>query len=160
MLDAFSRRIVGWVMASHLRSELVLDALEIAVTQRRPRDVIHHSDQSSQYTSLAFGNRCREAGVRPSTGSVGDAYDNAMAESFFSTPECDLLVRRRFRSQAEARMACFSYIEGFYNPPRRHGARLPLARHLRAGDCLRGVNNETAQPSPLTVHKNGAIPAC
>ena len=109
-------------MANHLRSDLVLDALEMAVGQRKPRDVIHHSDQGSQYTSLAFGNRCQEAGVRPSMGSVGDAYDNAMAESFFSTLECELLARRRFRSQAEARMACFSYIEGFYNPLRRHSA--------------------------------------
>jgi putative transposase len=100
----------------------VLDALEMAVTQRQPRNVIHHSDQGSQYTSLAFGSRCREAGVRPSMGSVGDAYDNAMAESFFATLECELLARRRFRSQAEARMACFSYIEGFYNPLRRHSA--------------------------------------
>lgn len=122
VLDAFSRRIVGWAMANHLRSELVLDALEMAVTQRKPRNVIHHSDQGSQYTSLAFGSRCQEAGVRPSMGSVGDAYDNAMAESFFSTLECELLARRRFRSQAEARMAVFSYIEGFYNPLRRHSA--------------------------------------
>jgi putative transposase len=75
VLDAWSRKIVGWSMASHLRTELVLDALEMAVGQRRPRDVIHHSDQGSQYTAIAFGNRCREAGVRPSMGSVGDAYD-------------------------------------------------------------------------------------
>ena len=122
VLDAFSRRIVGWAMANHLRAELVLDALEMAVGQRRPHDVIHHSDQGSQYTSLAFGKRCKEAGVRPSMGSVGDAYDNAMAESFFSTLECELLERRRFRSQAKARMACFSYIEGFYNPLRLHSA--------------------------------------
>ncbi len=122
VLDAFSRRIVGWAMANHLRTELVLDALEMAVGQRRPRDVIHHSDQGSQYTSLAFGNRCREAGVRPSMGSVGDAYDNAMCESFFAILECELLARRRFRSQAEARMACFSYIEGFYNPLRLQSA--------------------------------------
>jgi len=122
VLDAFSRRIVGWAMANHLRTELVLDALEMAVGQRQSRDVIHHSDQGSQYTSLAFGSRCREAGVRPSMGSVGDAYDNAMCESFFSTLECELLARRRFRSQAEARMACFSYIEGFYNPLRLHSA--------------------------------------
>lgn len=130
VLDAFSRRIVGWAMANHLRTELVLDALEMAVTQRKPRDVIHHSDQGSQYTSLAFGSRCQEAGVRPSMGSVGDAYDNAMAESFFSTLECELLARRRFRSQAEARMAVFSYVEGFYNPLRRHSAlgyRSPVA---------------------------------
>jgi len=122
VLDAFSRRVVGWAMANHLRTELVLDALEMAVGQRQSRDVIHHSDQGSQYTSLAFGSRCREAGVRPSMGSVGDAYDNAMCESFFSTLECELLARRRFRSQAEARMACFSYIEGFYNPQRLHSA--------------------------------------
>jgi len=122
VLDAFSRRIVGWSMANHLRAELVLDALEMAVGQRRPREVIHHSDQGSQYTSLAFGKRCKEAGVRPSMGSVGDAYDNAMAESFFATLECELLAQRRFRSQAEARMACFSFIEAWYNPLRLHSA--------------------------------------
>jgi putative transposase len=122
VLDAWSRRIVGWTMANHLRTELVLDALDMAVGQRRPRDVIHHSDQGSQYTSLAFGGRCRETGVRPSMGSVGDAYDNAMCESFFSTLECELLASRRFASQAEAKIACFSYIEGFYNPVRLHSA--------------------------------------
>ena len=120
VLDTWSRKIVGWSMANHLRAELVLDAMEMAVGQRRPRDVIHHSDQGSQYTSLAFGKRCGEAGVRPSMGSVGDAYDTAMAESFFSTLEAELLSRRRFTSQAEARMACFSYIEGWYNPVRLH----------------------------------------
>jgi len=93
VLDAFSRRIVGWAMANHLRTELVLDALGMAIGQRQPTDVIHHSDQGSQYTSLAFGGRCREAGVRPSMGSVGDAYDNAMCESFFATLECELLAR-------------------------------------------------------------------
>ena len=122
VLDAFSRRIVGWAMANHLRTELVLQALDMAVHQRRPADVIHHSDQGSQYTSLAFGKRCREAGVRPSMGSVGDAYDNALCESFFATLECELLDRRCFQSQAEARMAVFSYIEGWYNPSRRHSA--------------------------------------
>lgn len=139
VLDAFSRRIVGWAMANHLRSELVLDALEMAVTQRKPRDVIHHSDQGSQYTSLAFGSRRREAGVRPSMGSVGDAYDNVMAESFFATLECELLGRRRFRSQVEARMAVFSYIEAFYNPLRRHSAlgyRSPIVYELEAGSEL------------------------
>jgi len=100
-------------MANHLRAELVIDALQMAIGQRRPTgDVIHHSDQGSHYTSLAFGNRCKEAGVRPSMGSVGDAYDNAMCESFFATLECELLERRRFASQAEARVACFSFIEG------------------------------------------------
>ncbi len=118
VLDAWSRKVVGWSMANHLRAELVLDAMEMAIGQRRPKDVVHHSDQGSQYTSLAFGKRCKEAGVRPSMGSVGDAYDNAMCESFFATLECELLERRRFASQAEARMACFGFIEGWYNPVR------------------------------------------
>ena len=130
VLDAWSRKIVGWSMANCLRTELVLDALEMAIGQRRPEGVIHHSDQGSQYTSLAFGKRCREAGVRPSMGSVGDAYDNAMCESFFATLECELLERRRFTSKIEAKMACFSFIEGWYNPVRRHSAlgyRSPMA---------------------------------
>ena len=122
VLDAWSRRIVGWAMATHLRTELVLDALNMATWQRRPKEVIHHSDQGTQYTSIAFGLRCKEVGVRPSMGSVGDAYDNAMCESFFATLECELLDRQRFRSQAEARMAVFDFIEGFYNPRRRHSA--------------------------------------
>jgi putative transposase len=122
VLDAFSRRVVGWSMANHLRAQLVLDALDMALWRRRPDDVVHHSDQGAQYTSIACGARCREAGVRPSMGSVGDAYDNAMCESFFATLECELLDRRRFRSQAEARMAVFSFIEGWYNPRRRHSA--------------------------------------
>ena len=122
VLDAWSRKIVGWSMANHLRTELVLDALEAAIGQRRPRDVIHHSDQGSQYTSLGFGSRCQEAGVRPSIGSVGDAYDNAMCESFFATLECELLERRRFATQVEARMAIFSFVEGWYNPLRLHSA--------------------------------------
>ncbi len=86
------------------------------------QSVIHHSDQGSQYTSIEFGHRCREAGVRPSMGSVGDAYDNAMCESFFATLECELLDRRRFKTQAEARIAAFEFIEGFYNPRRRHSS--------------------------------------
>jgi putative transposase len=122
VLDAFSRRIVGWSMATTLHTQVVLDALTMALTTRRPSGVIHHSDQGSQYTSIAFGNRCEEAKVRPSMGSVGDAYDNAMAESFFATLECELLDRRRFETQAEARMAVFEFIEGFYNPQRRHSS--------------------------------------
>jgi putative transposase len=120
VLDVFSRRIVGWSMADSLATQLVLDALDMALGQRRPTDVIHHSDQGSQYTSIAFGKRCREADVRPSMGSVGDAYDNAMCESFFATLECEFIDRRRFRTKAEARLAIFSFIEGWYNPLRRH----------------------------------------
>jgi putative transposase len=120
VLDAWSRRIVGWAMETHLRTDLVLKALDMAIAQRKPTDVIHHSDQGSQYTALEFGGRCRQASVRPSMGSVGDAYDNAMCESFFATLECELLARCRFTSQAEAKMAVFSFIEGWYNPARRH----------------------------------------
>jgi putative transposase len=90
VLDAWSRRVIGWAMETHLRTELVVAALNMALCQRRPGEVIHHSDQGCQYTSIAFGLRCREAGVRPSMGSVGDAYDNAMCESFFATLECEL----------------------------------------------------------------------
>jgi putative transposase len=123
VLDAFSRKIVGWAMETYLRTELVLKALDMALGQRRAVGVIHHSDQGSQYTSsLAFGKRCEQAGVRPSMGSVGDCFDNAMCESFFATLECELLNRRRFKTQVEARMALFDFIEGWYNPHRRHSA--------------------------------------
>jgi transposase InsO family protein len=122
VLDVFSRRVVGWAMETHLRAELVLQALEMAYGQRRPGEVVHHSDQGTQYTSIAFGARCREMGVRASMGSVGDCFDNAMAESFFATLECELLERRRFKSQAEAKVAVFDFIEGWYNPQRRHSS--------------------------------------
>ena len=151
VLDVFSRKIVGWSMENHLRTELIVNALDMAVGQRRPKDVIHHSDQGCQYTSLAFGSRCKEAGVRPSMGSVGDAYDNAMAESFFSTLECELLSRRPLASQAQARMACFTYIEGFYNPYRLHsglGYRSPA-------DYERCYHHDQAAPlipQPAQIH--------
>ena len=122
VLDAWSRRVVGWSMAVHLRTELVLEALNMALWQRRPGEVIHHSDQGTQYTSIAFGLRCREAGVRPSMGSVGDCFDNALCESFFATLECELLDRRKFKTQAEARHAVFEFVESWYNPRRRHSA--------------------------------------
>jgi putative transposase len=143
VLDAFSRRIVGWAMANHLRTELVLDALNMALGQRRPEAVIHHSDQGCQYTSIAFGVRCKQAGVRPSMGSVGDCYDNAMCESFFATLECELLDRKRFGNQVEARMAVFDFIEGWYNSHRRHSSLdylSPMAFERRF-----------ASPTPITV---------
>jgi putative transposase len=140
VLDAFSRRIVGWSMATSLHTQIVLDAFDMALWQRQPSGVIHHSDHGSQYTSIEFGKRCREAGVRPSMGSVGDAYDNAMAESFFATLECELLDRRRFKTQAEARMAVFEFIEGFYNPRRRHsslGYLSPIKFERQFGEATR-----------------------
>ncbi len=123
VLDAWSRRVVGWAMADHLRAELVLDALNMALWNRRPTPgLVHHSDHGTQYTSLAFGRRCREAGIAQSMGSVGDCFDNAMAESFFASLECELINRSHWPTHREARLAIFDYIETFYNPRRRHSA--------------------------------------
>ena len=122
VLDVFSRRVVGWAMERHLRTELVLQALNMALYLRRPQGVIHHSDQGTQYTSLAFGKRCQEAGVRPSMGSAGSCYDNALCESFFASLECELLDQRSFHTHTEARYAVFAFIEGWYNTHRRHSA--------------------------------------
>jgi putative transposase len=122
VVDAWSRKVVGWAMSTHLQTTLVTDALRMAIQQRHPEDVIHHSDQGSQYTSLAFGQRCRDAGVRPSMGSVGDCFDNALCESFFATLECELLDRSTFHNPPEARQAVFEFIEAWYNLHRRHSA--------------------------------------
>jgi putative transposase len=167
VLDACSRRIVGWSMATTLATQLVLDALNMALVTRRPAGVIHHSDQGSQYTSIEFGHRCRDAGVRPSMGSVGDAYDNAMCESFFATLECELLARCRFKTQAEARNATFAFIEGFYNRHRRHssiGYLSPIdyerRHHARAGDPdarQRAVVLATVKDKPSARPQEGAV---
>ena len=124
VIDVWSRRIVGWGMSDRLKSALVVGALDMALHNRRPApgEVIHHSDQGCQYTSIAFGERCRNAGVVPSMGSVGDCYDNALCESFFATLECELLDRERYRTRGAARRSVFEYIEGWYNPHRRHSA--------------------------------------
>ena len=148
VLDVFSRRVVGWAIESHLRTELALQALNMALSLRRPQDVIHHSDQGIQYTAYAFGKRCREWRVRPSMGSVGDCYDNALCESFFASLECELLDRRSFQTHAEARMAVFQYIEGWYNTHRRHssiGYHAPIAFERRFASSIHQVE-------PHTVH--------
>jgi len=115
VIDAWSRKVVGWSMRDDLKTELALDALGMALTRRRPRPgLVHHSDRGSQYTSLAFGKTMQAAGVLPSVGRRGDAFDNALAESFFATLETELLGRHSFRSRDEARLALFTYIESFY----------------------------------------------
>jgi putative transposase len=162
VLDAWSRRIIGWAMASHLRTELVVAALDMALAQRRPTAVIHHSDHGCQYTSLAFGHRCRDAEVRPSMGSVGDAYDNAMCESFFATLECELLDRHRFRTQAEARLAVFDFIEGWYNPRRRHSALAYLSpvifeRTHRSGDRPEALGSTIDQGGAISLSPSGVV---
>ena len=120
LLDIWSRRVVGWSKRNDLTTPLVTDALDMAITGRRPRRVIHHSDRGSQYTSRAFRARCEPAGIAVSMGRRGDAYDNAVAESFFATLETELLDRTGFANRNQARSAVFDYIEGFYNPHRRH----------------------------------------
>jgi len=122
VLDVFSRRVVGWAMADHMRKELVIGALDMAIFRRKPLAAVHHSDQGSQYTSITFAHRCKSAGIRPSMGTRDDCYDNAMCESFNATPECELLVKRRFRTQREAEAAAFDFIEAWYNPHRRHSS--------------------------------------
>ena len=156
VLDAWSRRIVGWAMRTTVTTDLVLEALDMAIRDRQPSAVIHHSDQGCQYTATAFGHRCREAGVRPSMGSVGDAYDNAMCESFFATLECELLDRQRFETPAEARLAIFDFIEGFYNTHRRHsrlGYLSPIAferqHRRRAVEAAGTVDAQNASTSAL-----------
>jgi transposase InsO family protein len=138
--------VIGWAMETHLRTELVLVALNMAVAQRRPTDVIHHSDQGCQYTSVAFGKRCAEAGVRPSMGSVGDAYDNALCESFFATLECELLDRHRFRTQVEpASPSSTSSKAGI-----TRGVVIP--RSITGAHDFRAVRGGRRSPSPLRSH--------
>lgn len=122
VIDAWSRRVIGWAMAPAMPTGLVMRALNMALAQRRHKDVIHHSDRGVQYTSVAFTNRCSEMGVRRSMGSSGNAYDNAMCESFFATLKRELLTNRKFKTPTEARSAIFEFIEGWYNPRRRHSA--------------------------------------
>ena len=124
VLDVYSRRIVGWSIADHLRAELVVDALEMAKWRRRPPagQTVVHSDRGSQYTSWAFGHRLRAAGLLGSMGRVGSAADNAMMESFFGTLQLELLDRRRWQTRAELTTAIFEWIEGWYNPRRRHSS--------------------------------------
>jgi putative transposase len=122
VIDAFSRRVVGWSIADHIRTELVVDALQMAIWRRRPPEdqTICHSDHGSQYTSWAFGRRLRAAGLLGSMGSVGDAYDNAVAESFFGTLQLELLDRHHWETRQQLALAIFDYVEAFYNPRRRH----------------------------------------
>lgn len=123
IVDCYSRRVVGWALEDHVRAELVVDALEQALQRRRPgHGLVHHSDQGSQYVSLAFGRRCRLAGIEQSMGGRGSAYDNAVCESFFKTLKSDLVDRRSWPTRAELRTAVFDYIECFYNRQRRHSS--------------------------------------
>jgi putative transposase len=120
VLDACSRKVVGWAFGERMTSDLVINAMNMALVTRKPQSVIHHSDQGSQYTSVAFGRRREQMGVKPSMGTVGDAYDNAMAESFFASLECELIDRRSWATKTQARTDIFTWIEAWYNPHRRY----------------------------------------
>ncbi len=164
VLDVWSRRVVGWAMETHLRTELVVQALNMAVSQRRPTQVIHHSDHGCQYTSVAFGKRCERAGVSISLGSVGDCFDNAMAEAFFATLETELLDRHSFRSPREARPVVFDYIEGWYNPHRRHsslGYRSPAEFERNHNAEMGGAGGEVTLPgeADIPVEETSSTPS-
>jgi putative transposase len=121
VLDCYSRRCVGWAMAEHMRAELVIEALEMAIWQRRPEaGLVHHSDRGGQYVSLIFGQRCREAGIDLSMGAKGSALDNAVAEAFFATLKKELTRRRAWPTRRELQSAVFAWIEGWYNRRRLH----------------------------------------
>lgn len=124
VIDAYSRRAIGWSIADHMRSELVVDALQMAIWRRRPAagKTICHSDHGAQYTSWAFGRRLRGAGLLGSMGTVGDCFDNSLAESFFGTLQMELLDRQRWSTRQELALAIFEYLEAFYNPVRRHSS--------------------------------------
>jgi putative transposase len=123
ILDACSRRVVGWSMATHLRTELVVDALQMSIARRKPAPgFVHHSDHGVQYTSLSFGKRLEDEGLIPSMGRAGSANDNALPESFVATLKTELLYCNTWPTRQAARTAIFEYIEGFYNSRRRHSA--------------------------------------
>ena len=165
--DLFSRRIVGWAMAPHMRAELVVDALEMAVRRRRPaRGTIHHSDHGGQFVALTFGQVCHDAGIAQSMGAVGSCFDNAVAETFLATLTKELLLhqaQKTWTTRAELRSAIFEYVEGFYNPTRLHstlGMRSPVeyeADHAAGDPDGRARTAARAGAREKSVHN---VPLC
>jgi putative transposase len=159
--DVFSRKVVGWAFGARQTAELVVAALNMALLTRKPQSVIHHSDQGSQYTSVMFGKRCEQMGVRPSMGSVGDAYDNAMAESFFATLECELIARHSWQTHTEARLAIFTWIEGWYNPHRRHSALGQMSpMNFERKQAQQQQNKEQPSAAPAASQQHGLPTRC
>jgi putative transposase len=159
--DVYSRKVVGWAFGSRQTADLVVSALNMALFTRKSESVIHHSDQGSQYTSVIFGKRCAEMGVRPSMGSVGDAYDNAMAESFFATLECELIDRRSWKTHTEARLEIFTWIEAWYNPKRRHsglGQMSPM--NFERKHALQQQHKDKPPAAPATEQEHGLPTGC
>ena len=158
VMDCYSRRIVGWAIADHMRKELVIDALQMAVARRRPdAGVVHHSDHGSQYTSLVFTQRCAVVGVDISHGSRGDCFDNAAIESFHASLKKDLIHRQSWPTKTEARTAVFEYIETFYNRRRRHsrlGMLSPVEYENRSGTSASPLNGAGAAPRRAHTDQN------
>ena len=156
--DAYSRRIVGWSMADHMRHELVVDALQMGLHRRRPQPgLIHHSDAGSQYVSLGFGQAARDAGIAISMGSKGDAYDNAVAESFFATLKKELIHRRSWPTRRELGSAVFEYIEAFYNRDRRHSTLGMLSPAEYELLCEQLVYAAKTKQVPTTDNKSKSV---
>ena len=150
MLDVYSRRVVGWSMREDMTAALVMEALRMALRRRPGRGLIHHSDHGVQYSCEDFRRLCAAHGVNISMGSAGDAYDNAMAESFFATIKCELIHRRQFATPTEARNEIFGYIEGWYNRRRRHSA----LNYLTPMEYERRMAHSRTRKI-LTVHRSG-----
>jgi transposase InsO family protein len=154
--DAFSRRIVGWSMADHMRAELVVDALQMGVARRRPEaGLVHHSDQGSQYVSLTFGQQAGDAGIAVSMGSKGDCFDNAVAESFFATIKKELINRRAWKTRRELSSEVFEYIETFYNRSRRHSTLNYLSLEDYESNHDKNTRGRTNQPNQACPQKRG-----
>ena len=157
--DLYSRRIVGWCMADHMRTELVVNALQMALARRRPaRGLIWHSDQGSQFVSLAFGQQARAAGIAQSMGSRGDCYDNSVAESFFATLKKELVDRRSWPEKGELRSEIFDFIEVFYNRRRRHST-LGMLSPLDYENGTLGSDGVSVAASRLTSTEKMTITA-
>jgi putative transposase len=146
--DTYSRQIVGWSMATHTQAQLVVDALRMTLARRRPGPgLIHHSDQGSQYVSLAFGRASHQAGIAISMGSRGDAYDNAVAETFFATLKKELVNRRSWPSRLELQSAVFEYIEAFYNRQRRHSTLGIVSPAEHEQTQTKAISSKIKQPT-------------
>jgi putative transposase len=146
VLDVYSRKVVGWSFGEHMTAALVIQALDMATYLRQPKGgLIHHSDHGSQYTSTAFGKRCEYMGITRSMGSVGDAYDNAMAESFFASLECELINQHSFKTRIQAKSEVFTWIEAWYNPRRLHSA----LNYQSPNHFERSMEQSTKQENPL-----------
>jgi putative transposase len=158
--DVYSRKVVGRAFGAHMTADLVISALNMALFMRKPESVIHHSDQGSQYTATAFGKRCKEMSVRPSMGTVGYAYDNAIAESFFATLECELIDRQVWKTHGQARLAVFNYIEIWYNPHRCHSILNYLSPINFERQHAQRQKDTAHQPQPEQPEQHGLSTGC